>query len=376
MGVSAEDGKQRIGRLMAQLGGEVDALLCMSPENIYFLTGFRTMLYTRFAAAVVRFDEPDPPALVASSVDRALVTSRVWSPPWTERVVYHGTHPDVAPTPQAAVAPLLQGVRRLGVDSIKLVDAAVIEQACPGVRLVNVAAQIDSVKVIKTPVEVSYLRAANRIAMEGIGRAQALVASGPTTELEVAVELDGFARRQGADGFGYPTLVSCGVKMLAAHSPALARPVERGLPLRIAYGPMVEWYTADVVRTVCAGEPPAQLRRLQDGYLAARDAIFGRLRPGVTSADLLEAAHAEYARRDLLGYWRNSIGHGVGLSIHESPRLGAGSKDQVLAGMVLAIEPALSVAGFGGYAQCDVVHMTDDGFDLLTPGLQGLVLAG
>src|SRR5580658_4780600 len=74
--VSAEDGKQRIGRLMTQLGGQVDALLCMSPENIYFLTGFRTMLYTRFAAAVVRFDEPDSPALVASSVDRALVASR------------------------------------------------------------------------------------------------------------------------------------------------------------------------------------------------------------------------------------------------------------------------------------------------------------
>ncbi len=183
MAVSADDGKQRIGRLMAQLAGQVDALLCMSPENIYFLTGFRTMLYTRFAAAVVRFDEPDSPALVASSVDRALVASRVWSPPWTERVVYHGTHPDVAPTPQAAVAPLLKGVRRLGVDSIRLVDAAVIEQACPGVQLVNVAAQIDAVKVIKTAVEVSYLRAANRIAMDGIGRAQALVSSGPTTEL-------------------------------------------------------------------------------------------------------------------------------------------------------------------------------------------------
>ena len=376
MGVSAEDGRQRVGRLMSQLSGQVEALLCMSPENIYFLTGFRTMLYTRFTAAVARFDEPDSPGLIASSVDRALVTSRVWSPPWTDRVAYHGTSPDVAPTPQAAVGPFLRGIRRLGVDSIKLVDAAVIEQACPGVQLVNVAAQIDAVKVIKSPAEVAHLRAANRIAMDGIARAQALVASGPTTELEVAVELDGYARRQGADGFGYPTLVSCGVKMLAAHSPALARPVERGTPLRIAHGPTVEWYTADVVRTVCAGEPPALLRRLQDGYLAARDAIFARLRPGATAADLLDAAHAEYARRDLLGYWRNSLGHGVGLSIHEPPRLGAGSQDQVRAGMVVAIEPSLSVAGFGGYAQCDVVHVTDGGFELLTPGLQGLVLAG
>ena len=376
MQASAGDGRRRVERLAFELGGQVEALLCMSPENVYFLTGFRTMLYTRFTAAVVRFDRPDSPTLVASSVDRALVTSRVWSPPWTDRVVYHGTHPDVAPSPQAAVAPLLQGARRLGVDSIKLVDAAVVEQACPSVRLVNVAGQIDAVKVIKTEVEVDNLRAANRIAMDGIGRAQALVGSRPTTELDVAVELDGCARRQGADGFGYPTLVSCGVKMLAAHSPALARPVERGLPLRIAHGPTVEWYTADVVRTLCAGQPPAELRRLEDGYLAARDSVFGRLRPGASAADLLEAARVEYERRDLLKYWRNSIGHGVGLSIHEPPRLGAGSKDQIRAGMVLAIEPALSVAGFGGYAQCDVVHITDDGFELLTPGRQGLVLAG
>lgn len=376
MGVSAGDGKQRVARLVSELGEQVEALLCMSPENIYFLTCFRTMLYTRFTAAVVRFDRADAPALVASSVDRALITSRVWSPPWIERVAYHGSGSDAAVSPQAAVGPLLEGVRRLGVDSIKLVDAAVVEEACPGVRLVNVAGRIDAVKVIKTPGEVSLLRAANRIALDGIGRAQALLGSGPTTELDVAVELDGSARRQGADGFGYPTLVSSGAKMLAAHSPALARPVERGLPLRIAHGPTVEWYTADVVRTLCAGEPPIELRRLQDGYLAARDAVFGRLRPGATAADLVEAARGEYARRDLLKYWRNSIGHGVGLSIHEPPRLGAGSTDQIRAGMVLAIEPSLSVPGYGGYAHCDVVHITDSGFDLLTPGRQGLVLAG
>jgi len=374
--VSAELGRQRVQRLAAQLGGQVDAVVCGSPENIYFFTGFRTMLYTRFTAAVVRLEDPDPPALIASSVDRPLVTGRVWSPPWTDRVAYHGTQPDVAPSPQVALEPFLRGVRRVGVDSVRLVDAAVIEQACPGVQLVNVAAQIDGLKLIKSADEVAHLRAANGIALEGIARAQAVVAAGPTTELEVAVELDAFARRHGADGFGYPTLVSCGAKILAAHSPALPRPVERGRPLRIAHGPTVEGYTADVVRTICLGEPPAELRRLQDAYLAARDAVFAMLRPGVAITDLLAGPRAEYERRGLSAYWRNSIGHGVGLTIHEPPRISAGSRDEIQAGMVLAIEPVVMVPEFGGYAHCDVVHMTESGYELLTTGLQGLVTAG
>ncbi len=120
--LETSQGLRRSLALVEKIGTTVDAALCTSPENIYFFTGFRTMLYTRFTAALVRVDQPADPILVAASVDRRLVLGRLWSPPWVSRVVYHGpdSFSDVSPTPSLALAPHFTGVRRLGVDSLKL----------------------------------------------------------------------------------------------------------------------------------------------------------------------------------------------------------------------------------------------------------------
>lgn len=369
-------GVQRTRRLAEALRNRADALLCMSPENIYFLTGFRTMLYTRFTAALVRFDAPDAPVVVASSVDRPLIEDRVWSPPWTDRIAYHGTHPGIPAGPAEAVQPHLEGVRRLAVDSIRLTDAGVLQRAVPGIALLHAADDVDAAKLVKVPAEVETLRRANRLALDGISRARELVAGGPVTEIAVAVEIDAQARRAGADGFGYPTLVSCGAKMLAVHSPALPRPVAPDQPLRIAHGPAVDGYTADVVRTLCLGRPPAELLRLQDAFLAARDALLKRIRPGVAVPALMAAVRGVYEERGVASLWRSNIGHGVGLSIHEPPRIGGAGADVLTEGVVVALEPNLMLDGMGGYAHCDVVHVTAGGPDLLTPDHQGIVRAG
>jgi Xaa-Pro aminopeptidase len=369
-------GTARTRGLAAALGERADALLCMSPENIYFLTGFRTMLYTRFTAALVRFDTPEEPVLIASSVDRPLIEERVWSPPWTENVAYHGTHPGLPATPEEAVRPYLRGVRRLAVDSIRLADAVVLERAAPGISLAQAAPEVDAAKQHKTPAEVEMLRRANRLALDGITCARDLIAAGPVTEIELAVELDARARRAGADGFGYPTLVSCGAKMLAVHSPALARPVQPHQPLRIAHGPSVDGYTADVVRTLCLGTPPAELVRLQDAFLEARDALLERIRPGAAIPSLMAAVRETYERRGVASLWRNNIGHGVGLSIHEPPRIGGSAEGILTEDMVVALEPNLMVDGMGGYAHCDVVRVAAPGPELLTPDHHGIVRAG
>jgi Xaa-Pro aminopeptidase len=371
------EGRRRLLALAERAGSNADAVLCMSPENIYFFTGFRTMLYTRFTGVLVRLDRPEAPVLVALSVDRRLIEDRVWSPTWVTQIAYHGTDPlpDVAPTPAAALAPHLSGIRRLGVDSLRLSDLVELEQAAPGVEIVQMLSMIDSLKLIKGPAEVDWLRQANVLAMQGIQQAQAMLQAGPTTELEIAVRLEATARLAGADGFGYPTLVSCGPKMCAVHSPSLPLRVEPNQPLRIAFGPTIEGYTADVVRTLCLNEPPSLLVRLQDGFLAARESLLTMIRPGVSVPQLLAAVRAVYAKRGLLDYWRNNIGHGLGLTIHEPPKVGGASETVLEQGMVIAIEPNLFVSGFGGYAQCDVIYVTESGSELLTPGLEGIVRA-
>jgi Xaa-Pro aminopeptidase len=361
--------------LADKIGTSVEAVLCTSPENIYFFTGFRTMLYTRFTATVIRMDRPEEPVLIAVSIDRRLIEDRIWSPPWVSRIAYHGTdaRPDVFATPAQALAPHLTGVRRIGVDSIKLAELEEIRQAAPNAEIVRVIHQIDSLKAVKGEQEIGYLRQANRLAMQGMEKARAMLARGPVTELELAVQLEAEARLAGADGFGYPTLVSCGTKMGAPHSPALPRRVEPHQPLRIAFGPTVEWYTADVVRTFCLGQPPAELVRLQDGFLEAQEAVIRLLRPGAAVPELMAAVRSVYERRSLMNAWRNNIGHGLGITIHEPPRVGGASNEVLAAGMVIAVEPVLAVPELGGYSHCDVFLITASGSELLTPGLHGMV---
>jgi len=375
--LEAEEGRRRSRGLAEKVGARADAVLCTNPENIYFFTGFRTMLYTRFTASLIRMEQPEEPVLIAVSIDRRLIEDRIWSPPWVSRIAYHGTdaRPDVFATPAAALAPHLAGVRRIGVDSIKLAELKEIKRAAPNAEIVQVVHQIESLKEIKGEQEIGYLRQANRLAMQGMERARAMLVKGPVTELELAVQLEAEARLAGADGFGYPTLVSCGTKMGAPHSPALPRRVEPGKPLRIAFGPTVEGYTADVVRTFCLGQPPAELLRLQNGFLEAQEAVIRLLRPGMVVPELMAAVRSVYEHRSLMNAWRSNIGHGLGLTIHEPPRVGGDSKAVLAEGMVIAVEPSLTVPEFGGYSHCDVLLITATGSELLTPGLRGIVQA-
>jgi Xaa-Pro aminopeptidase len=143
--------------------------------------------------------------------------------------------------------------------------------------------------------------------------------------------------------------------------------------LRVAFGPTIAGYTADVIRTFCLGQPADELVRQQDGFLEAQAAVIHLLKPGVAVPELVSAVRSVYERRGLSGAWRNSIGHGLGLTIHETPRIGGTSTAILAENMVVAIEPSLALPGFGGYSQCDVLLITRTGSELLTPGLHGIV---
>ncbi len=369
--------QQRSLTLAKKVGGSVDAVLCTSPDNIYYFSGFRTTLYTRFIGVLIRVDCPEAPVLIVSTIDRRMIEERIWSAPWVPVVAYHGPDklPDVASSPAAAMAPHLAGIQRIGVDSLRLAEVDQLRQAAREIQIVQIAGQIEDVRGIKDEEELANLRQANKLAMSGLAKVPAMLEGGPTTEVEIAVKLEAEARLSGADGFGYPTLVSCGTKMAAIHSPSLRRPVERNQPLRIAFGPMIEGYTADIVRTFCLGKPAQQLVDLQDGYLEAYNKLLEIIRPGVKPAALLSAVEEIYTRRGIRSFWRNSIGHGLGITIHEPPRLAAGTEVALTEGMVLAIEPFLIVPELGGYAQCDVLIVKETRPEIVADGPQGIILA-
>jgi Xaa-Pro dipeptidase len=362
--------------LAAKVNARVDAVLCTNPENIYYFTGFRTILYTRFVAVLIRMDCLESPILIVSTTDQRMIEDRIWSPPWISEIVFHGPDqkPGVLPSPEAALASHLEGVARIGVDSLRLVEVDQLHRAAPNLEVIQVSNQIDEVRLVKEEQELAFLRQANLLAMQGMDTVSKLLEAGPVTEIEIAVQLDSDARLAGADGFGYPTLISSGGKMAALHSPPLNRKVEPDQALRVAFGPAVEGYTADVVRTFSLGNPPHEIMRLQDGYLAALEKLFNMIRPGVKADSLLASVEEIYVQWGIHQYWKILIGHGIGLTVHEPPRMVAGSQAVLTEGMVIAVEPYLVMPGLGGYAQCDVVVVKESGPEILAPGKQGLIL--
>jgi len=356
----------------------LDLLLLTSPENIYYYSGFRTTLYTRFCCVVIPVGDEEP-ALIIPSVDVSLALRDWWSPTWypEDRVRVYG--------PSRAVTDYMVFVRefvspgsRIGIDSMSFAAYLEMEDRIPGLRAVPVHNELNGQKQVKSETEIAALRQANKIAVDAHGNlkdylAKRARAGQETTELDVALEMDRFAKSQGADGFGYPTLVSFGEKMLAPHSPPLRRVIPKNTVVRVAFGCTYEGYTADVIRTYVIGDPPPAVVKLAEAFLAAQQACFDLVKPGVTTEDLVDACTKVYTARGVLDAWDGPVGHGVGLTIHEPPRMQLGASGRLVENMTVAIEPSLR-SPEGGYAQCDVVRVVAAGCENLSPGMRGLVV--
>ncbi len=138
-------------------------------------------------------------------------------------------------------------------------------------------------------------------------------------------------------------------------------------------------YNAELERAMIIGPPTDEMRRLFDHMVAAQDVAFAALRPGVTCADVDSAVLKYFEDNDLLPYWRQHVGHGIGLRNHESPFLDVGDHTVVEAGMVFTIEPGLYSDEVGGFRHSDTVAVTDDGIATLTDyprDIESLVIDG
>ena len=125
-------------------------------------------------------------------------------------------------------------------------------------------------------------------------------------------------------------------------------------------------YNAELERAMIIGEPTAQMRRLFDHMLGARNAALGALRPGVTCADVDQAVLTYFEANGILHYWKQHTGHAIGLRNHEAPFLDIGDFTPIEPGMVFTIEPGVYDGELGGFRHSDTALVTPDGFELLT----------
>jgi Xaa-Pro aminopeptidase len=192
-------------------------------------------------------------------------------------------------------------------------------------------------------------------------------------EFEVAAELEHKARLLGAEGMSFETIVASGVRSALPHGRATeARLPRRGF-LTLDFGVILKGYCSDMTRTVYLGKPKADERNAYEAVLEAQEAGVAAVASGVSCGEVDEAARGVLRRAGLAEAFTHSTGHGVGLEIHEAPRLGAGQTTRLLPGMVVTIEPGVYLAGQFGIRIEDMVAVTRTGGQVLTPAPKALI---
>jgi Xaa-Pro aminopeptidase len=192
-------------------------------------------------------------------------------------------------------------------------------------------------------------------------------------EIEVAAELEHRARLLGAEGMSFETIVASGLRSAFPHGRATSALLPRRGFLTLDFGVILKGYCSDMTRTVYLGKPRANERSAYEAVLEAQQAGVAAVAAGASCGEVDEAARSVLRGAGLAEAFTHSTGHGVGLEIHESPRIGAGQTTRLLAGMVVTIEPGIYLAGKYGIRIEDMVAVTRTGAQVLTPAPKALI---
>ena len=226
---------------------------------------------------------------------------------------------------------------------------------------------LDELRMVKDQWEIERIRAAGKVTAEVFREVLPEVRPG-ARETDLAAEIEYRMKRSGAEGPAFSTIVASGPRGAWPHARASSRPLRRGELVILDLGAILGGYAADMTRTVYLGVPTRRARQLYESVAAAQQETVRQLRAGMSGDEVDAVARRSLAGRKLDGYFTHSTGHGVGLDVHERPRLGRGEQTLMPAGSVVTIEPGVYLEGYGGVRIEDTVLVSEKGSEILTPG--------
>lgn len=332
---------------------ELDAMLVTSPANVRYLTGFTGSNGAVLVLPGERIFFTDPRYAIQSSREVSCRTQVCKGP--------------IVPAVAAVVA--ARRVRRLGFERAHLsYDGYDVLRANMPVNtsLEPVSGWLEAHRALKSESEIELIRRSVETNSKAFESAARRIRPG-VRERDLAAEIDYRMRRLGAEKPSFETIVASGERSALPHAhPTSAAMKPRELVL-IDMGAFRDGYASDMTRMFFLGVPGARVKRLYRAVLEAQLAAIDAVRPGVT------AAHVDRQARNVLKAYKldrafvHSTGHGLGLEIHELPRIGRKDKTPLAAGMAITIEPGVYLEGLGGIRIEDTVVVTPTGCEVLTP---------
>ena len=361
--LSPMDVGTRMDRVRARFDG-IDALLVTRLVNVRYLTGFTgsaAMLLVRADGATFvtdgRYRDQSADQLAAAGVDADIAIGLTQA------------------EQRDALAAAATGVARLGLeaDGVTWAQQRTFAAWFPDAELVPTEGLIDGLRMVKEPGEVDRIRAACAIADDALGCAAAHAARRPD---RAGLRAPPRVRdaRAGASGVSFDPIVAAGPNAALPHARPSDRRIEPGELVVIDFGCVVDGYCSDMTRTVSVGEPGPDARHIWDTVLLAQRTGCEAVAVGAECAAVDRASRDVIADAGWADAFVHGTGHGVGLEIHESPRVASTSTGTLASGHVVTVEPGVYLPGVGGVRIEDTLVVTPDGPVALTEFPKQLVV--
>lgn len=344
----------RLERLRTVLSGrKADAVLVTHPHDQFYLTGFAgedgAVMVTRKAVWLL--------------TDGRFKEQARREAPWAKTLIRK--------VGLAQAAGQLVGRLRIGKilvqpEAMTLDMAATLRKHLPkSARLIRAGGLIRKMRATKDPSEIDRIRAAIRVGEEAFEVLRRQVRPG-MTEAQVAALIEYQMRRRGAGGPSFPTIAAVDANAALPHYRAGSVRVPTNGLLLVDWGARLDGYCGDLTRVLLIGRIPARIKRLYQAVLDAQGAAIAAIRPGIPCRQVDRTARRVLDRAGLGRYFVHGVGHGLGLEVHEAPRLAATSQECLEPGMVVTVEPGVYLPGVAGVRIEDDVVVTRTGCEVLS----------
>ncbi len=378
----------RVDSIQNALGEEkLDALVCSLPSNVLMLTGYWPVVGTSLAIVA-----PGPHTALIVPEDEYDLASQGWAD--EIRTFQPGSLEDLRTPEEAIRAPLKEMLRsfgpcqRVGFESGGMVEPAsyaamylfganiltLLGEACSTAKLIASSACLSRLRSVKSPLEIEHIRCACQIAAAAFQTGACKLGLG-LTENQAAerfhqglCESPRHSSRIG--GFTWCMSGPNSAKACAAYARSEQRILASGDLILIHCNSFADGFWTDITRTYFLGTADDRIHRMFEAVFASRAAAWDAIRPGVKAVAVDNAAREVFRDFGCEKEFKHSVGHGAGfgaISAQAVPRLHPNSDDVLQPGMVFNLEPALYYEGYGGLRHCDMVAVTSNGKELLTP---------